>query len=145
MNLAVQVGILAENDFMEKSEAEIIGILDKELTGKNFQFTQSQSGPTNDKIAWKREGSELSRLYKTFRTMTKIEHSQTPLDENEYFCISLKVKQRYINPLVKISSQNNNNSGAEYRRISNVSSKAKKIIDDFLDFRDSAFGCVHLL
>ena len=145
MNLAVQVGILAENDFMTKSEAEIIGILDKELTDKGFQFTQSQTGKPNDKIAWKREGSELSRLYKTFRTMTKIEHSQTPLDENEYFCISLKVKQRYINPLVKISSQNNDNSGAEYRRISNVSSKAKKIIDDFLDFRDSAYGCVHLL
>lgn len=123
MNLAVEEGILSEADFMTKAEAEIIGILDKELSQNPKAFSK--------------ERSKLARLYKTFRTMTKIEHTQTPLDENEYFCINLKVKQRYINPLVKI-----NNSCT---RIREVSSQAKKIIEDFLLYNDTPFGCVKLI
>lgn len=140
MNKAVHTGILAENDFMEKSEAEIMGILDKELCSEDFQLVQGYDFSSEQIL--NHERSELASLYKTFRTMTKIEHTQTPLDENEYFCINLKVKMRYINPLVKISHKN---SGIEYKRISEVSSKAKKIIDDFLEFRDSAYGCVKLV
>ena len=123
MNRAVKDGILSEADFMKKSEAEIIGTLDKELSQNPTTFSEDRS--------------KLARLYKTFRTMTKIEHTQTPLDENEYFCINLKVKQRYINPLVKTNDF--------CTRISKVSSKAKKIIDDFLLYNDTAFGCVKLV
>lgn len=123
MNLAVEEGILSEADFMTKSEAEIIGILDKELSQNPKAFSK--------------ERSKLARLYKTFRTMTKIEHTQTPLDENEYFCINLKVKQRYINPLVKTANSST--------RISETSSQAKKIIEDFLLYNDTPFGCVKLI
>ena len=123
MNLAVEEGILSEPDFMTKAEAEIIGILDKELSQNPKAFSK--------------ERSKLARLYKTFRTMTKIEHTQTPLDENEYFCINLKVKQRYINPLVKAANS--------CTRIREVSSQAKKIIDDFLHYNDTPFGCVKLI
>lgn len=123
MNLAVEEGILSEADFMTKAEAEIIGILDKELSQNPKAFSK--------------ERSKLARLYKTFRTMTKIEHTQTPLDENEYFCINLKVKQRYINPLVKTYNS--------CTRISEISSQAKKIIDDFLHYNDTPFGCVKLI
>lgn len=123
MNLAVEEGILSEADFMTKSEAEIIGILDKELSQNPKAFSK--------------ERSKLARLYKTFRTMTKIEHTQTPLDENEYFCINLKVKQRYINPLVKTANS--------CTRINETSSQAKKIIEDFLLYNDTPFGCVKLI
>ena len=123
MNLAVEEGILSEADFMTKAEAEIIGILDKELSQNPKTFSK--------------ERSKLARLYKTFRTMTKIEHTQTPLDENEYFCINLKVKQRYINPLVKTANS--------CTRISETSSQAKKIIEDFLLYNDTPFGCVKLI
>ena len=123
MNLAVEEGILSEADFMTKAEAEIIGILDKELSQNPKAFSK--------------ERSKLARLYKTFRTMTKIEHTQTPLDENEYFCINLKVKQRYINPLVKTANS--------CTRISETSSQAKKIIEDFLLYNDTPFGCVKLI
>ena len=123
MNLAVEEGILSEADFMTKAEAEIIGILDKELSQNPKAFSK--------------ERSKLARLYKTFRTMTKIEHTQTPLDENEYFCINLKVKQRYINPLVKTATS--------CTRISETSSQAKKIIEDFLLYNDTPFGCVKLI
>lgn len=123
MNLAVEEGILSEADFMTKAEAEIIGILDKELSQNPKAFSK--------------ERSKLARLYKTFRTMTKIEHTQTPLDENEYFCINLKVKQRYINPLVKTANS--------CTRISETYSQAKKIIEDFLLYNDTPFGCVKLI
>lgn len=123
MNLAVEEGILSEADFMTKAEAEIIEILDKELSQNPKAFSK--------------ERSKLVRLYKTFRTMTKIEHTQTPLDENEYFCINLKVKQRYINPLVKTANS--------CTRISETSSQAKKIIEDFLLYNDTPFGCVKLI
>ncbi len=123
MNLAVEEGILSEADFMTKAEAEIIGILDKELSQNPKAFSK--------------ERAKLARLYKTFRTMSKIEHTQTPLDENEYFCINLKVKQRYINPLVRTANS--------CTRISETSSQAKKIIEDFLLYNDTPFGCVKLI
>ncbi|MCR5765703.1 MAG: hypothetical protein K6G09_06980 [Treponema sp.] len=135
MNKAVNTGILAENDFMEKSEAEIMGILDKELCSEDFQLVQGYDFSSEQIL--NHEQSELASLYKTFRTMTKIEHTQTPLDENEYFCINLKVKQRYINPLVKAANS--------CTRISEASSQAKKIIEDFLHYNDTPFGCVKLI
>lgn len=135
MNKAVNTGILAENDFMEKTEAEIMGILDKELCSEDFQLVQGYDFSSEQIL--NHERSKLARLYKTFRTMTKIEHTQTPLDENEYFCINLKVKQRYINPLVKTANS--------CTRISETSSQAKKIIEDFLLYNDTPFGCVKLI
>ena len=65
--------------------------------------------------------------------MTSIEHTETPLDEKEYFCINLKVKQRYINPLVN------------GHRLSEVSEKARRIIEDFKTYSDTPYGCVKLV
>ena len=104
MNLAVEEGLLHEEDFMNKSEREIMEILD--------------SHPT--------------RLYQTFRNMTRIEHTDQPLPPQEYFCVSLKVKQRYIDPLLA--------SG----RLSQISPSSRKIIEDFLTYSDSKWGCVKL-
>ena len=55
------------------------------------------------------------------------------LPENEYFCVNLKVKQRYINPLVG------------NKRLSEVSEKARNIIKDFKSYQDTPYGCVKLL
>lgn len=113
MNLAEKDGILNEKDFMTLSE--------KEVMDKLNIYSQKK----------------LSRLYKTFRSMTFIEHTEKPLDENEYFCVNLKVKQRYINPLVSIE-----NTAC---RLSDVSEKARRIIDDFKTYSDTAYGCVKLV
>lgn len=118
MNRAVELGILQEADFMKKSEKEIM----EEI------FLRQAQGP-HDKAQ-----GELFRLYQTFRTMTKIEHTPAPLDPGQYFCISLKVKQRYINPLV--------GSG---KRLYDLSAEARRIIDDFLSYSDSPYGCVRLV
>ena len=115
MNLAEKEGVLSEKDFMTLSEKEVMDKLDK----------------------------TPSRLYKTFRTMTSIEHTEEPLDENEYFCISLKVKQRYINPLVE--PVETTADGRKVKRLSEISQKARRIIDDFKTYSDTAYGCVKLI
>ena len=118
MNLAEKEGVLSEEDFMTLSEKEVMERLDAVVESP-------RSGCT--------ETTLLSRLYKTFRTMTSIEHTETPLDEKEYFCINLKVKQRYINPLVN------------GHRLSGVSEKARRIIEDFKTYSDTPYGCVKLV
>ncbi len=111
MNMAEKAGVLSNEDFMTLSEKEVMEKLDR--------HTES--------------ADKLSRYYRTFRTMTKIEHTKEALPESEYFCVNLKVKQRYINPLVG------------EKRLSDVSEKARRIIDDFKTFSDTAYGCVKLI
>lgn len=132
MNLAEKAGVLSESDFMTLSEKEVMAKLDGLLDSAR-----------ND---------ELTRYYRTFRTMTKIEHTEEPLPESEYFCVNLKVKQRYINPLVirpgtaEVSIHPSDYSTtAKAIRLSEVSEKARRIIEDFKTFSDTPYGCVKLI
>ena len=111
MNLAEKEGVLSEKDFMTLSEKEVMEKLDRYTTGNG----------------------RLARMYKTFRTMTCIEHTEVPMDEKEYFCVNLKVKQRYIDPLIN------------WQRLSLVSEKARRIIEDFKAYSDTPYGCVKLV
>ena len=77
--------------------------------------------------------AKLQKYYHTFRTMTSIEHTDHALPEDEYFCVNLKVKQRYINPLICD------------KRLYDISEKARRIIDDFKTYHDTAYGCVKLV
>lgn len=115
MNLAEEKGVLSEKDFMTLSESQIIHKLD------NMEENQDLR--------------ELQSLYKTFRTMKKIEHTDKPLQN--HFCVNLKVKQRYINPLVKTDN-------GKVQRITEVSEEARRIVQDFLLFQDTEYGCVPL-
>ena len=144
MNMAEKAGILNETDFMTLSEKEVMEKLNRHCE------TQPKQSIAEDK---------LSRYYRTFRTMTKIEHTNQPLPESDYFCVNLKVKQRYINPLVldprvkpcDICEANSvkddmSLSGltGQSRRLSEVSEKVRRIINDFKTFSDTAYGCVKL-
>ena len=120
MNLAEKFGVLTEQNFMTLSEKEVMERLDS--------LTTTVVEPVETTVS-----SELTRMYKTFRSMTYIEHTDSQLDEKEYFCVNLNVKQRYINPLVK------------GHRLSEVSEKARRIIDDFKTYSDTAYGCVKLI
>ena len=80
-------------------------------------------------------------MYNTFRKMTKVEHTNQKLSEDEYFGVSLKVKQRYINPLVKVATAGNLDC-VQAKRLSEVSDFANKLIKDFLSYEDTKFGCV---
>lgn len=114
MNQAEKENILCEKDFMTLSEKEVL-----------------------DKIEAADCSKEFKRLYRTFRNMEKVLHTQEALDSSEYFCLKLDVKQRYINPLLKTKSG--------IVRLNKASPSASRIISDFLSFHDTAYGCVKLL
>ena len=114
MNLAVEEGIVREEDFMTLSEAEIIKKIDDEMSGSQ----------------------QFRSLYRTFRDMTSVVHAQGKLAG--HFCVNLKVKLRYINPLVM-------QADGSVRRIREVSPQADKIITDFLSWEDTPYGCVELM
>jgi len=150
MNKAVTLGILAEEDFMTLSEKAIIEKLESQLslseeTLSLSEETLSLSGLTRqsnrDSLVKQRNDTKdielLRRYYKTFRTMESIEHTPSPLPDDEYFCISLKVKQRYINPLVR--------DRKKVARLSELSSSSHKIIEDFKTYTDTLYGCVKLV
>ena len=166
MNKAVTLGILTEEDFYTKSERQIIGMIEQALATPSELLPEktlslsgervSLSGLTRQskKDSLVKQGNDnkmyvndnkllchdfelLRRYYKTFRTMESIEHTSSPLPENEYFCISLKVKQRFINPLVR--------DGKKLARLSELSSSSRKIIEDFKTYTDTPYGCVKLL
>lgn len=113
MNLAVEENILQESDFMNLSETEII----EKISGKGSK--------------------RFKQLYNTFRNMKSIEHTNECLNEEEYFCINLKVKQRYINPLVITKNG--------VKRLNECSSVGSKLISDFLKWEDTKYGCVRYL
>jgi len=134
MSQAVEQQSLKEDDFMTLSEAEVIEVLDKKFSSNKF--------------------------YTTFRTMKEILHTAEPMPADEYYNVSLKVKQRYINPLVNteasvaLSPKGDKATDASVltrqnsplaQRLYDVSPKAKKIIDDFLTYTDTAYGCVKLV
>ena len=124
MTKAVELNVLQEEDFMTLSESKIIEKIESFISKKTFSL----------------EEQKFATMYNTFRKMTKVEHTNQKLPEDEYFCVSLKVKQRYINPLVKVGT-----NSQLAKRLSEVSDFANKLIKDFLEYEDTKFGCVKLI
>ena len=124
MNLAEKLNILTEDDFYTLIEKEAIEKI------KNTKIDYNNS-----------ECVYFFRLFNTFLSMNKIFHVEKledlPEPAENYFIVDIKVKQRYINPLVKTAF------GA--KRISEINKEAAKIIQDFLDFQDTKYGCVKLI
>lgn len=124
MSKAVELDVLQEEDFMTLSESKIIEKIESFISKKTLSM----------------EEQKFATMYNTFRKMTKVEHTNQKLPEDEYFCVSLKVKQRYINPLVKVGA-----NSQQAKRLSEVSDFANKLIKDFLEYEDTKFGCVRLI
>ena len=124
MSKAVELDVLQEKDFMTLSESKIIEKIEYFISKKTLSL----------------EEQKFATMYNTFRKMTKVEHTSQKLPEDKYFCVSLKVKQRYINPLVKVGA-----NSQQAKRLSEVSDFANKLIKDFLEYEDTKFGCVRLI
>ncbi len=124
MSKAVELNVLQEEDFMTLSESKIIEKIESFISKKTLSV----------------EEQKFATMYNTFRKMTKVEHTNQKLPEDKYFCVSLKVKQRYINPLVKVGT-----NSQQAKRLSEVSDFANKLIKDFLEYEDTKFGCVRLI
>jgi len=167
MNEAVRLGLLSEEDFMTLSEADLLKKLESSFETMGTDPAENRKsvkngcesihlGLTKERLRAQEivrvdlATQHLMRLYNTFRNMTSIEHTDAPKNPEEYFCISLKVKQRYINPLVMTKTEGTDpaetkGTDLSVKRLSDVSTKAKSLINDFLSYQDTAFGCVKLI
>ena len=111
---AIEYGFIEENDLYLMSEKEMIDLFDEKCR--------------------KEVDQKFTRLYYTYRHMTKVIHSKEPMENA--FNLNLKVKKRYVNPLVV--DVNGNIRG----RIGQLDESTARCIREFLDFEDEPYGCV---
>lgn len=126
-NLAIKLKIVSEGDCMKISESEAFNRFEKAMINLKQNHDSEKKCPDDFKT--------FCSYLRTFRSMTKIEHTQTPLAN--HFCVNLEVKQRYINPLVKTKN-------GETKRLTEISEKCASRMKDFLNYHDTKFGCVKL-
>ena len=156
---AIAIGLISEKDCYEKDEREIVARFDsfsESVQNENAAndtvhggaaangnlHGKGASGCNRDIVcAASRNPSasapqkEFVKRWRTFRTMTRIEHTDDALPD--HFCVSLDVKMRYIDPLVIGDGE----SAAGARRLTSVSKKSAALIEDFLSWRDTKYGC----
>ncbi len=113
---AIECGFICEDDLYSLSEAYIIG-----------QF---------DRLCRLKADEQFCRLYGTYRKMKEVLRSEIPMDG--CYNISVDVKKRYVDPLVKVS-------GSRFERLSKISREADEYIKDFLRFEDSRYACVRFV
>ena len=158
---AIAIGLIAEKDCYEKTEREIVARFDSfsesvqsenaandnvhgeaeaskklyggEATGDNRDVVCAASSNAHTASALQKE---FVKRWRTFRTMTRIEHTEDALPD--HFCVSLDVKMRYIDPLVIYGDAQGTGSA---RRLTSVSKKSAALIEDFLSWRDTKYGC----
>lgn len=118
ISCAEKLELIRQTDFYMLSESEIIRRFDDALNCKEEDF------------------NEFRILYGTFREMTEIIHSAEPIQG--CFCVNINVKQRWINPLVRIKRDK------APRRIADISKTSEKLIKSFLEYKDTPYGCVRL-
>ena len=116
LSCAIKCGYADEADFFNLPEKELIARFDV--------------------CARMNSESEFARLFKTFRSMKKIERTNVPIENA--FCVNLEVKKRYVDPLVKLSD-------GKCQRASSLSQEASECILGFVNFKDSDFGCVRFV
>jgi len=92
-----------------------------------------------DELSKNNSDESFSRMYHTFRNMNVVQHTQDPLPDS--YSISLSVKKRYVDPLVKIGTESDH-APAKAKRLSLINPEAESCIKDFLLFSDTPFGCV---
>lgn len=117
VSLAVHEHIISEEDCFLLSEAQIIGRFENVRGHDSFE-----------------------KLFRTFRAMKTVIHSdELPERRENYYIASQNVKMRYINPLVSADGPDKG------RRLSEISRTAAALINDFLSYKDSRYGCVRFL
>ncbi len=78
----------------------------------------------------KQANEKMFNVLEKFQNSTEI--GRNNLEIKDKYCVSIKAKKRYINPLVNINGKSN--------RITQVSTKSNKIIEDIKIFEDSKFA-----
>lgn len=78
---------------------------------------------------------KISKAFEIFSNSEKIERSETEVKDK--YCISVKTKKRYTNPLVQINGT--------AIRIYIASEKGKRIIEDIKNYKDSKYACLDII
>lgn len=78
---------------------------------------------------------KIRKAFEVFANTTKVERSEVEVKDK--YCISLKAKKRYTNPLVKDET-------GKLGRISDISKKGKMIIEDIKKFKDSKYAYLNI-
>ena len=78
---------------------------------------------------------KIRKAFEIFSNSTKVGRSDMEIKDK--YCISIKTKKRYTNPLTIYN-------GEKLDRISNVSEKGKKIIEDIKNFEDSQYAYLNI-
>ena len=102
--------IITINDMYHKSESEVISMI-KSYTKHN-----------------------IANIYNYWKNLDDVKESDDYI--NDTYCVSIKAKIRYINPLVKINN--------ECKRISAVSNEAKAIIDKALNYTTKKYAYIDI-
>lgn len=98
--------LITVNDLYNLSEKEVIEKIENEST------------------------EDISKYFKRFRNLTKINESDTFIEDK--YCVSLNVKKRYIVPLIK-----NQNKSVRIDKISNI---AKQDIDSYINYKTKKYA-----
>ena len=77
---------------------------------------------------------KISKAFEFFSNSEKIERSETEVKDK--YCISVKTKKRYTDPLVQING--------DAIRIDIASEKGKRIIEDIKNYKDSKYACLDI-
>lgn len=118
LSRAVTLGIIDERDLFTMSEEQLME-----------RFTRAVEEEIDD---------QFSKLFRTFRGMTNVFHSDVAQPDS--YCVSLDVKKRYVDPLVKIGG-----AEGQVKRLSTISKEAADCIQAFLSYQDTKYGCVRWL
>ena len=102
--------IITVSDMYHKSESEVINMIES--------YTKHN----------------IANVYNYWKTLDDVKESDEYI-KNTY-CVSIKAKIRYINPLVKIND--------EYKRISKVSNEAKAAIDKALNYTTKKYAYIDI-
>lgn len=78
----------------------------------------------------------IRKAFEIFANSTEVGRSEVEVKDK--YCISIKAKKRFTNPLVLI-----NNDG-QVKRISEISEKGKMIIEDIKSFEDSKYAYLNI-
>lgn len=76
------------------------------------------------------EDKYISESFIKFQNMTEVHDSDVEIKDK--YCVSIKAKRRYINPIVKTNNKKD--------RIYNLSNKAKNDIDNYLKYETAKFA-----
>lgn len=124
----------SENNMIMQFWTDILKMMVKEKYITEEDLYKYSEKEIVDKIR-KCPNEKIRKALEIFSNSTEVGRSEIEIKGK--YCISIKAKKRYTNPLVLDKSGNSS-------RISNISEKGKEIIEDIKKFEDSKYAYLNI-